>query len=70
VGYGLTDQIEGWSRNPRCGKPLIGLTKWGYKTGSGYTKALRKGKARRERQRAKFNPECDPEYKRFRGWEW
>jgi len=27
-------------------------------------------KHRKERRRAKLNPECQPWYKRFYGWEW
>jgi len=27
-------------------------------------------KTRKERRRAKQNPECQPEYKRFHGWGW
>ena len=27
-------------------------------------------KNRKERRRARHDPECQPEYKRFYGWEW
>ena len=65
MGYGKGEQLEPdvykelfW--NPD--KPWqIQKTMW--------RKWHKKMKVRRERRRAKLNPECTPEYKRFDGWE-
>ena len=38
--------------------------------GTTWRKYGKQMKARRERRRAKRNPECDPEYKRFKGYEY
>jgi hypothetical protein len=35
-----------------------------------WRKWYKKTKTRRERRRAKRNPECTPEYKRFWDWEY
>ena len=60
MSYKLGDQIE---RGKFCFNP----SKPWQQRNSSY-KYDKKMKARRERRRAKINPECTPEYKRFHGW--
>jgi len=66
MGYGVGEQLEPglWKQvlwNPE--KPWQKqITTW--------RRYPKKMKIRRERRRAKLNPECQPWYKRFYGWEW
>jgi hypothetical protein len=67
MGYGIGEQLEGgitWQKLVKnSDKPWkIQKTQW-----RGYAKRL---KAKRERRRARLDPECAPEYKRFRGYEY
>jgi hypothetical protein len=38
-------------------------------SGGNYHRWLKRAKARAERRQAKQNPECNPGYGRYRGWE-
>ena len=35
-----------------------------------FRRANKKNKIRKERRRAKKNPECDPQYRKYDGWEY
>lgn len=62
MAYGLGEQIE----DNRIGFDC----KWGRFVKKHSDRYRRRIKSRRERRRARINPECAPEYKRFKGWEW
>ena len=67
VAYGLGEQLE-----PNIWKQLCWDSRkpWRKRSRSawrGYYKAM---KNRRERRRARLNPKCVPEYKRYKGWEY
>jgi hypothetical protein len=67
MSYGLGDQLERRltaDMIARSGKP------WKRVSRPGYARNLKRFKHHRERQRARLNPECAPEYKRFSGWGW
>lgn len=44
------------------------IGKWCRAKAKGYNQAAKRAKAKRERRRAKKNPECDPQYKKYGGW--
>ena len=66
MAYGIGEQLEAhidktapW--NPK--KPWkIQRTMW--------RRLYKRMKNRRERRRAKLDPSCEPEYKRYHGWEY
>jgi hypothetical protein len=41
----------------------------GKRNSKGFAFWAKRYKARAERKRARQNPECDPQYKRYHGWE-
>lgn len=62
MSIGHCDQIERSIQTVFC-KPHPWST---VKNSHKWDKAM---KHKRERQRAKVDPECQPEYRRFKGWE-
>lgn len=56
MSAGRTEQIEKWFSN-RSGYVKNGDTRW-----------IKRTKNRRERRRAKKNPECHSHYTRYTGW--
>ena len=42
----------------------------GEKRGDKYRRANKKDKIRKERRRAKHDPECHPQYRKYDGWEY
>ena len=65
MGFGLGEQLE-----PGMWKQIVWNPDkpWQIQNSS-WRRWYKKTKTRRERRRAKTNPECFPEYKRFHGWE-
>ena len=65
MGYGLGEQLE-----PDMWKQLVWNPDrpWQVQK-SMWRRYCKKAKVRRERRRAKLNPECQPWYRRFKGWE-
>ena len=61
MSYGLVEQGE----TLKCGGKY-----WKIKSRSKYHAFLKKAKARVERMRAKRDPECMPQYRKFAGWEY
>ena len=61
MSLGNPEQIEHhWDRTKRGGE----------KRKCAYRKANKKDKIRVERRRAKKDPECDPHYRKYMGWEY
>lgn len=61
MNTGRTEQIE-------YDKDQVFSTRKGAKRHS--HKKVKKTKHKHERRRAKANPECNPEYNKYDGWEW
>jgi hypothetical protein len=65
MSYGLGEQLEpGFYK-----KVLWNPSKPWQKQQTAWRSWYKKTKIRRERRRAKADPECFPEYKRYWGWE-
>ena len=64
MGYGLGEQLEAdlWKQVCWCSEEpwKIQKTMW--------RRWNKKAKVRRERRRARQDPECIPQYNRYRGW--
>lgn len=69
MAYGLSEQREyifnPWSFGIPQDRPWQNRPRR-----SGGTRFMKLSKNRRERRRAKMQPDCVPEYKRFAGWEY
>jgi len=61
MSYGKSQQIERHMDAPKKG---------GEHRQSAFRQCLKKGKIKRERIRAKLDPECFPEYRKYAGWEY
>jgi hypothetical protein len=69
MATGLGEQIDrkmvhGWEQEERKEKPWIVLRK---RSRTAYMKTT---KNRKERHRARINPECVPTYGKYKGWEY
>ena len=69
MAYGKGDQLEHGMRFYREMK-FNTEKPWKKESHTSYRKFDKMAKNRRERYRAKVDPECTPEYRRFNGLEW
>jgi hypothetical protein len=65
MALGLGDQFERLLR-----ADLIAGSRRPWREARGNYRFAKTGKHRRERRRARANPECLPEYRRYNGWEY
>ena len=64
MAYGIGEQLE-----PDVWKVVFWNPEKPWKTQKTRRRWHKKAKIRRERRRARLNVNCNPEYKRYMGWE-